>query len=493
MLVILTLVCIYVTGCDAATISAAPTSLRWYDITTMRKFPGGASKYQVIVDVDLSKMHRLSVYDGDPYWIKYYASFWRSGRYISSDFTNVPNTAAKCEYNEHWVRKSPFHLYKECYAKFNRNGIESGVWIDKKYVKEIVVAQPTRTYLPNQSSLGPNYYASGSYTDGTTLNFIMFLNRQYDPKIPGATPIWRYVRPGEVTEDGYGIVPMNNTVFGQWLFIVPAADSREIRVSKCRPGILGCSSMVLEGGPIYIHDPPLWTNPGEDERNYEKYIASEHPALGGGDDIAAADIAAEGFYILEAENTQYDHYTYTKITSAEVKNKLQEIPVIEINGSGNNLANGLAAGALMAAHARRSKAIFYYMPVRANIYSYSTEHNVALRDSLKDIFAYSRDNNRHITIYTHSWAGYVVTTSCANMCANVAHVSYAPATMPQFWRQMRAGYAEWRDVKVYYSSRDLLSGFTYEATAITVNSNGAAVSFQDVHTGHSLANIIAHT
>ena len=122
-------------------------------------------------------------------------------------------------------------------------------------------------------ALGPNYW--NPETAATTYKFKMWLNQKVT--LRAETPstyedaYWRTVHAGEGTDDGFAIVPTTRTKAEnpynpdfQWIFVMPAAT--DVAVSDCWPGALGCTNKVVEGGTVYLYDPPLSIALSEDAR-----------------------------------------------------------------------------------------------------------------------------------------------------------------------------------------------------------------------------------
>jgi hypothetical protein len=123
-------------------------------------------------------------------------------------------------------------------------------------------------------ALGPNYW--NPETTATTYKFKMWLNKKVT--LRGETPstyeaaYWRAVHAGEVTKDGFAIVPTTRTKDEnpgeedfQWIFVLPAGT--DVAVSDCWPGASGCKDKVKEGGTVYLYDPPLSVALSDEARN----------------------------------------------------------------------------------------------------------------------------------------------------------------------------------------------------------------------------------
>ena len=127
----------------------------------------------------------------------------------------------------------------------------------------------------------------------------------------------------------------------------------------------------------------------------------------------------------------------------------------------------------MAKEMGLNKSIHYYMPQKASPPAYAFATNKKLRSNLKEIFKRSESNKTVINLQTHSWSGYVATTSCGlNRCDYVNHISYNPATIPRNWPMMSQAYSRWAGRgHVSYSNKDFLSNITFKNTRQGINKN----------------------
>ena len=266
---------------------AAP-KLRWFDITTLSKVKGGVSGYQLIVHINTSKLDRLEVFKDDPYWIQFYAKFWNAqGQHIETTLSHRHHDLMKsCQsnssslkvfgldhrrgpqhYNHGDYQSMPLNAIVQCYPKYARYGRIERIFPRIRFLG--VIDNPKIKLYPGVSSLGANYRPYKGL--GATMNFAMYLGEFHRFSLDGYRPgsgeagkvpgYWRDIRPGEVTKDGFGIIPLTTNLPRegmQWVFVIPSNRSN-IGIAPCKPNIMGCRTLLKEDGKVFLHDPPLWT------------------------------------------------------------------------------------------------------------------------------------------------------------------------------------------------------------------------------------------
>jgi len=292
----------------------------------MEKVDGGASGYQIVYEVDVSKINEVPANTDDPYWWKYYRSFWdNTGKFIGQGATSqialggtwnkgptvdsnfptewvnggwntVDNTGAPVSdlysfpYATFFSTRDPYYLTN----KFT--GILQTVYF-QHHIRRKLDDQFTG-WSPAYSSLGPNYFIWGEPLSGITYNFkIQLYNKVvYRPEDTNYYGVegWDYVMAGEVKPSGWAIVPMEPIIRGstsqqlQWVIIKPKGQKLNVRqsASQCPiPGVVG--EIPVEGMTPCVIDPDLWLEVDEsvevtaggrciDKNGYEvKYIPQE--------------------------------------------------------------------------------------------------------------------------------------------------------------------------------------------------------------------------
>ncbi len=496
--------------CSAnATLNAE--TLRWTDVVTFTRLDGGTSGYQLVVHLDVQRMAEVVAMDDDPYWFQYLKRFWSDGKHVSIKYRYdvESRTRGACRNPERTpvygispygglaapghsdFKKSNLFVLPECFFYRDRSGAERS-YIAYRWAGRL--DNPSEPYFPSVSSLGPNY--GNMNGGGITLNFKIFRNIYVDaegkPKSDDkGVGHWVDIRAGEVTADGWGIVPLTadaqeNGGFYQWLFVVP--DHESIKVTKCPPRLYGCRGEYapsIVGGPNYIHDPPLWRT--SRDRDLDQ-VLKRGISLGAGDSVSDNDINAEGFYKLEREGDTWKH---TRLTLAEGLALAVETQMVTMNGSGNNFESGIANGIRMATEAGADVVVHYYMPQKGNAMSYNSATNVNARSALRSLYKKAQDANTTINLQTHSWSGYLAVTECNGHCSNINLISYTPATLPGSRREeLSRGYRTWNGTgHIEYSSKDLVSSGTYDDTRGDIASN-RNLTVDDAKSEHGLARVL---
>jgi len=489
--------------------------LQWSDITESYELAGGSSEYQLIVEVDMAKLKDTKAHKSDPYWFKYFRSFWDdNGQYIPDKISSTYTTnctSSDCGQMNNWDE----WYSKLKFVSFNKTGgsnyfnNKAQFWDQDYFLHRTCVESRYKTgggtaswhfenhfhrkiddLYPGWSSLGPNYYKKNEI--GVTYNFKMWLNDKVVLRPESSTryeaAYWRTVNAGEVTKDGYAIIPYTDEKQGaypnpdfQWIFVIPKGKS--VQVSQCWPGAVGCTHLVQQGGPTYVYDPPLWT--ASDAEKIRRLI-EEGSGLGLGDKITSIDISKEGWYQVIKENGQWKYFW---ISRDEAVAKAAQWKDVFVNGSGNNFDSGLKNAVAVANELGTTHIVWYYMPQEGSPSAYATASNTKARQALSFLQDYAGRNQKQVNVYTHSWGGYVATTEFAKHqpLDYINHVSVNPATLPSAWgTTMNASYGSTRTTtSVVYSTRDALSTGTYTYTRTGINGN-SKVNVTSVSSGHGL-------
>lgn len=475
--------------------------LRWFDITTIEEYSGGASGYQYIIEIEMDSLSKTVVTENDPYWFKYYKQFWNSNgfMYVSNDAT--PDSASRqrgCG-----PRRISFNSAGYPSNEGTFYNMHDCLWVADgcgyPYVNHFmsqVVDSNGHVWIPGTSSLGPNYYPTTCNTCGVTMEFGIFTNiyrTDFSPYscVYGASHDWTTILPGEVSPLGFAVVPASNVGFPsvQWVFIVPKGHTTI--TSTCRPNILGCSNNVESGGSYIVYDPPLWGP--SDEQTVSILLDEGVASFGYNQYITQDDYNSEGFYLFELENGLWQISRLNSFN--EAWSHIKSTKSLTINGSGNRFGKAVSNAILMGEQAHISTFVHYYMPQKVGPSEYENADNSRLTNALGNVFENSKNEQVWINLQTHSWAGYVVTTSCNNKCDYINHISYAPATMPDMWNNLANGYNRWKGItQIFYSTKDIISGSTiYGAEHNGANLNGNRITTTNTRTSHSLSSFVATT
>lgn len=256
---------------------------------------GGASGQVQVIEVDTSMLARRPVRSGDPYWYRYYRSFWGNGTgtsHLSTTFVNADNRAAELAYGEgldvtQWLTVANGGASSTNFSFVNsdefasriphttwRNGTQPrqflGYYLEKHFLRSIG-SSSTEKWVPGWTpGLNP-YYMKRNSTTPLYLGFRMELYRKlytFSGANPSSVPngvVWDSVHPGEVEADGWGIVPLDDYVQDStgrgvaWAFVVPKGARVNIRTSgaSCpRTDVVG--ETPVEGATPCIIDPQPW-------------------------------------------------------------------------------------------------------------------------------------------------------------------------------------------------------------------------------------------
>ena len=204
-----------------------------------------------VVYVDTDKILDSKISDDDPYWWKYYRSFWRlqeasttPGGILSSyprDFVGGDNLYDGGIRGYHCTG---LESYQRGIVRLSLNGMDffntRGCDIRRKKIINGVCdvylpahyRAPIGNLVPASSSLGPNY-AGSTINTVITVNFFINLKEkivtsQEHVGCYGSSFV-RWVWPGEVTHDGWGVIPTEPSIQGEWLFVVP--KDKEVAVN----------------------------------------------------------------------------------------------------------------------------------------------------------------------------------------------------------------------------------------------------------------------
>ncbi len=391
--------------------------------SAIKSYPGGTSKYQLVVIADMSRVPYYTPAATDPYFLKYYASFWANGKHAKAYLPNVPNTILMYGFDTtsagFWGNITGLpgdsgYVSSRWYNRIANNSI--GGTADVHIMNKMV--GPTTTYLPWGSGVGGgSYYADAASPThlGVSLNFRI----QLPDLDPNGYP--QNVNAGEVKDSGWGVVPSEPTPVGQWIWIVPNTQSFKIwgdRVAcvgklcsgQCQTGMCSNQCWNTQHGP-HIIDPNL-SSPGP----AQKILDGTLP-LGGG---SPADIQSDGkmWYV--------DPTTGNVIPisdQVQVKELAGYTGWVNVNGSLNSVNDALKS-AMELAKAKGRPMVFIYM---AQGTDYGAANNVKVRDKLTWLlYNYSKAYGTDLVVSSHSWSSHIVESVMKNI-PNVTHYAINPA------------------------------------------------------------------
>lgn len=471
--------------CWTTPINADDAPLRWYDVVTNvvdfdMPYTGLANK---VIEIDMANLHRVKVYDDDPYWFKYYRGFFGDtpGSYQGEPSLKQmfsPNIAT-CSgvhddiFRRHGVLGTPIRTYQYC------NGLNDAVsgtsigtwWAVTHNATDIGPSQMiglgcwlNPSYglcyrIPNSGSGNMGVALAGIWT-GFQPYTVDYGYHPYGCNGCNTGTMSRDVYGGEVAPDGWALVPLYPNVEGPGpvglVYVKPSQGPN----SAWQPDYSGNS------GP-YPKDTMVNIGWGDARQNMNTYLYSglnPGASFGLGDDISGSDSVAEGFYVI-GRNGIGDWTRSEKIDIDTAYTYIKDGRSLVINGSGNSFKSGMKSIEEMAekvvAANNQTFTVAYYMPQGAGPIHYLASTNASMRNALTTVFTRARDQGTRVNVVTHSWASYVTATSCNGVCDTVNHIAFAAATMPSLMDRLGTGYSQWKGTgTTVVGRRDPLSSWT---------------------------------
>lgn len=508
--------------------------LPWFDaIVDFEDLQGGSSGVQRVVYVDTDLFSRTKAYEDDPYWWKYYRSFWNSdgSEFVEDGQLFEAGLVGDDCFGLEWYTKDTIPLRfgdrslyttRYCTPVSRKNSNEyCAVYLSNHYRGRI------GRFVPGLFTLGPTYDDPSVDLPGVAMDFGIFLDEYVETSRESfscySSGFWRHVIPGEVTADGWGVVPQINepqgtsdTPFFQWLFIVPKGKS--LRLGACLPTAVNCSAPARNIGDALLLDPPLSqisdeeTDEETDEERErresgEKFLrlVQEGAALGAIDVIGNIlgirmrdfDKRKEGFFVQVKQSDGSWFSSSEPITDvAQAYELIKLCNCLTINGSGNRWEAGLKSGSLMADEAGREFNIHYYMPVSAGRDAYIlSDLNSDLPETIGVIADEAYHDGIRLDMQGHSWSSWLLWKGCGNFelsetyCQNVDLRTWAPATMQYNWIALRNYIDKFKgQADIVYGSKDVLSLSTLGVAALT----GFHRNVDEIvlNTGHGLQGLV---
>lgn len=462
---------------------------------------GGTSKEQQILYVDMDKLPFAKAYEDDPVWWQYYRSFWDEDgtKFVNNGIPfKIGSVRDDCQFERQWNEKvnarfdfEEAELYSTQYCtrsslKYTNRACE--IYLVNHYRGRI------GDYLPGVFSTGPTYSEIGATYAAAAMNFQIWLDELIET-FPGSSTsncqksgYWRTVVPGEVTPDGWGIVPQSDEPQGEfgkayfnWLFIAP--KGAQVRVGPCLPVAQNCTDRANNIGDVRILDPPLsLISPEEQEaraaEKYQRMLEESGKGLGGKDKrMRRSDYQAEGAYLIEYDPQTNKWKRGKKIPLSkiqEIQQKAAQAGMLTVNGSGNRLEPALRKSIEMAVEAGKSQVLHIFAPVSVSIVEYTVDNlNSDIPDVIESITDWAFSNNVNLDIRGHSWGSYMIWRGCAQSqrkCEGVSFTSYAPAALPWSWREMRQSMTNFKGTaRIVVGAEDWMSGISLGRDLLSPN------------------------
>lgn len=441
----------------------------------------------------MDKLPKTKAFEEDPFWWKYYRSFWEENgsRFVEKGRLYEQGEIGRDCFGLEWYKKATEEIRFEGTDKYSTRTCYPSTSKFSNQVCSLFMVNhyrgPLGDLLPGISSLGPNYYDPDIKYSGVTMDFLISLDEKIelsrDTFSCYGSEFGRTVMAGEVTPEGWGVVPMTPqrqgsypTPFYQWVFIVPKGQS--IRVGQCDPHVFGCTES--HDGDAVIVDAPLSTIPDKKDKKEEadkkKFeLLMEQYALGGIDfvKISDADINAKGFYYMVRHYS--DGWLRSKnpiddFNDPQLLEKIRECGCLTVNGSGNDRNDFIKSGGHMADAAGRMFNVHYYMPVAMGLDSYEKhDAETDLPNQVGQLADWAKKEGIRLDVRGHSWSAWLIWRACGttslSSCSNIDFTSYAPATLIENWDVLKDFIENFQgQATVVTGSSDLLSTFSLSKT-----------------------------
>ncbi len=467
-----------------------PTELRWTDVVTNVipiALPTGSESF--VIEIDLANLHKVKLYDSDPYWFKFYRGF----------FGNTPNSYKGIPLV---TDESPPFGTSGCWSGMKNTGlpISGATGIIRVYQQCYGIVQllgPNSSWQAvnhNMGAIGAYEADTSSFVVGTTYRipgspwndggFTISGSWRGLPTVtvdygalftPRYYQVDRTVLAGEVTSEGWGLVPLDPHPTGGWVWVKDAAKA--------------WTPPPMDGSYPNLPSPYNWMQFYDYSGLSSKSNAFQQSgvALGLGEDITGNDKSREGFYII-GKNANGTWSRSEMVDSKTAMTYMKDSRSLVINGSGNSFSSAMFAMERIVEESGKPYSVAYYMPQSVGPASYLSASNSQMRSNLTEVFNKTAAEGWKLNVATHSWSGYVTTTTCANNCQNINHISFAPATMPSLWSAMKSAYLGWNGTgTVVVGNKDLLSDYTAQSTR---PGDSGRLNEVRVDTNHPIARIL---
>ncbi len=475
------------------TITEEPAELRWTDVVmNVTSVPMQAGGEGLVIEIDFANLHRVKVYESDPYWFKYYRGFFGDtpgsyrGQQTVTRESPPGNPGVGCWTGtmsplmfDSSTRTGGIYDFRQCYGIQSMFGPTSDWWAINHNFGAIGPFLPISfgMYRIPGSSLGIRGTEITAYWRG-----LPRIPLDYGPNINELSRYTNEIQEvfgGEVTPDGWGLVPENPDLDNTRLFWVKDV-AREWMLPQ--PVDTPTKPMPVNFNLIYS----LYTNLSDKSTAFQRAGV----AMGLGDDISSDDVKKEGFYVI-GKNPNGSWSRSGKLDTDTALFYMKDSRSLVINGSGNNFQSAMGAMERMAQESGKSYSVAYYMPQSIGPNAYLQASNDTMRGNLTTVFKTTADQGWKLNVATHSWSGYVTTTTCASNCQNINHISFAPATMPSLWPKMSTAYGGFNGTAtVVVGNKDILSDYTALMTQPSINNR---ITEMRVDTPHPVARILGST
>jgi hypothetical protein len=182
-----------------------------------------------LVEVDLARIHDSVARDTDPYWFRYYRRFWQNGQFIGHRaYETVSRCVRETTLEGNLLDGSGIYNTPSCIQVWS-NGQVVLTWAENHYRPQIGSFAPTTSfgqlaYYQHQPWEGPLAINMGIVTQ---VRWILPVQTLSSGSSPSVVTSRRQIEAGEVSAEGWGVVPSTNgaTEFpAAWIFVKDVAQ-----------------------------------------------------------------------------------------------------------------------------------------------------------------------------------------------------------------------------------------------------------------------------
>lgn len=469
-------------------------------IKSVEVFDSGNSgiPYFVVVNIDPTKIPQYRVKETDPYWLKYLTSMVQDGRFASAfapsqspnwvNFFNSPtdyihNPTARYK-NGSWTYYNGYdRILDYKWAANGYHNANTGI----HYRKNIIV-NSNLSFVPFATDLYNNK-VTGIYEKYPYGIYTIYMNMRI-------TYGSRNIVAGEVTADGWGLIPMSAThvkingfdiPYSPWVIIKPynVEISRTQQAGKAWFDVAGGDSIK----PLQYNGATATTTDAAFQAMMQNALsmnAAGFPDYAFNVDLNQASFAFVGYSQLDKFYNGAAFLVYgktvsgalqiygTQLTAAQRDAAVLQQNPINVNGSLNSLADAFRNTAALSAGQNSKPMVMVYMPQSLN---YAGADNSAVIATLSHLNALSLANNVPINVTAHSWSVHLtLSTFMNNPYATLnliagAHGNFPAGGKVQFYDNLYFSNAA---VNLFVGTRDavgLLGGGTDSSAIFNTQNN----------------------
>jgi hypothetical protein len=472
-------------------------------IKSVELFDSGNSgiPYFVVVNIDPAKVPQYTAKERDPYWLKYLTSMVQNGQFASAyapskspDWVNFFNSQSNYISNPKATYSNGSWKFYNGYQdilnyKWAANGYynaHTGIHYRKNIpVNSGLSFVPSATMVYNNKVTGI-YEPYPASTHGV---YTVYMNMRI---VHGS----RSIVAGEVTADGWGLIPMSathaqvngfNIPYSPWVIVKPfnVEISRTPQAGKAWFDVAGGGSIK----PLQYGGVTAKTTDAAYQAMMQNALslnAAGFPDYAFNADLNQASFAFVGYSQADKFYAGASFLTYGKTVSGELEIYGTQLTAAErdaavlthrtviVNGSLNSLADAFRNAATLSAGQRSKPVVMVYMPQSLN---YAGADNSAVKATLADINFLSLANNIPISVTAHSFSvHFTLSTFMNNPFATLNLIAGAHGNFPvggklEFYDNLRYSHAP---VNLFVGTRDpigFLGGGTDSSAIFNTQNN----------------------